>query len=79
MPTYIYKHKLGADGCSYHDEFEFSHDMKTKLVACPACEAPVERLIAGSTGVRLLGGGWAKDGYAFTSHPRFNGQNGNKA
>ena len=79
MATYTYKHKNGGDGCAYTDEFEFRHDMKTKLVACPVCETPVDRLIAGSTGVRLLGGGWASDGYSYTSHPRFSGQNGGKA
>ena len=35
------------------------------LTLCPACGAEsARRLVGGAGGVRLRGGGWARDGYA---------------
>ena len=79
MITYLYTHALDQDNDTCGKEQEIRHSLKDKVELCPVCTQPVKRLIAGGTGMQLLGGGWAKDGYSFTSHPRFSGQNGNKA
>jgi len=63
MPTYTYK-------CDVHGEFDEFHSISEKLEECPKCKEEglppqkVVRLIAGTGGFILMGGGWAREGYS---------------
>jgi putative FmdB family regulatory protein len=63
MPTYTYK-------CEHHGEFDIEHSITEKLEDCPKCQEEgltphkVVRLISGTGGFILQGGGWAREGYS---------------
>lgn len=60
MPTYEYICKA----CQH--TWEATQSIKdAPLEECPECGKPeAQRLISGGTGFRLLGGGWASEGYS---------------
>ena len=62
--TYLYE-------CPACGEFELTHPLSVTRKRCPTCRKGLKRLIASAPPTKLLGAGWAKDGYDCVSHPRF--------